>query len=140
MIYLALAAFLAANIAALVGIARHYRADHDEHDAEWAGECLRLWWERESVIKAFSAKYAEQARAVIEAEEQVYRAADDLEWEQIQHAVTQAERDMYRTAFRGEYQRQVNAELLHPDEPVGTATVIDWPVAEVVPLRKGRAK
>jgi hypothetical protein len=30
------------------------------------------------------------------------------------------------------------AELLHPDEPVGTATVIDWPVAEVVPLRKAK--
>jgi hypothetical protein len=46
MTYLLLALAIAANIAALVNIAVWYRRDrderHGEHDAEWAGECLRL--------------------------------------------------------------------------------------------------
>jgi hypothetical protein len=70
------------------------------------------------------------ARAVTQNAQVVKDAAVDAEWAAVVLAVTQAERDMYQTALRGELTRQVRAELLRPDEQA----------AEVVSIERKRAK
>lgn len=52
------------------------------------------------------------------------RARLDAEWATVVLAVTEAERDTFRTAFTAEMQRQARLELVQPDEPVGEAKVI----------------
>jgi hypothetical protein len=120
-----LALFVLANVAALVGIAMHYRAEnksdlavHDIILLELNADLLEVRGdlaERDGELNAWVRSHGDLAH--------------DLEWERIAHAVTAADRDMYATAFRGEMRRQTNAELLHPDEPVGVATVLDFPAA-----------
>jgi hypothetical protein len=84
--------------------------------------------ERDVTIDAFTAKFGEQARAVVEVEQQLHRTEADLEWERLQHAVTEAERDMFATAFRGLLTNQVSAEVIDLDAPCGQSNVLEFPV------------
>jgi hypothetical protein len=119
MTYLLLALAIAANIAALVSIARHYRSEN----------------------RADRTKHAAILAAKDDAIEAIGARADVMERSAEQFAarllLARRERDTYRTAFEALMRNQTSAELLHPDEPVGTATVIDWPVAEVVDIKRG---
>lgn len=51
----------------------------------------------------------------------------DAEWLAICLATTEAERDMYRTAFTSLLANQARSELIAPEEPCGRSNVIEVP-------------
>lgn len=51
----------------------------------------------------------------------------DAEWLAICLATTEAERDMYRTAFNAVMMREVRLDLLRPDEQAESGVVVEFP-------------
>ena len=138
MIYLALAAFLAANIAALVSIAAWYRRDRDdlvgdnkrlrtqlasaERDAEEAEERARRSEERRQ--GAFDAN-VQLARTRREADDEVFRVTQEFREHLDGHACLPTLNGIRAGLDVGD----------GPEPPVSLETR-----GVVVPLRKGRAK